>query len=177
ALAWVWGLDPLLPAVLVLAWSLVVATAIDLEHRIIPDRLTLRLPLVLLPLVVLAAAAEANWSGLVRGVLWAVGLPAIMWGLSELFYRLRGQPGIGMGDTKLAISLGLVLGYLGGLQLVAFAYATITAAVVVAVVLLLTGRARLASRIPFGPYLAIGSIVVLLWPQSSAAVVRRVLGL
>jgi leader peptidase (prepilin peptidase) / N-methyltransferase len=48
----VWGPDPLLPALLVFAWSAVVATVIDLGHRIIPNVLTLRLPLVLLPLVV-----------------------------------------------------------------------------------------------------------------------------
>ncbi|MFU8840029.1 MAG: prepilin peptidase [Nitriliruptoraceae bacterium] len=175
--AWVWGLDPLLPALLVLTWSLVVATVIDLEHRIIPNRLTLRLPFVLLPLVALAAALDAAWGSLLRGVIWAVGLPAIMFGLSELFRLLRGQVGIGMGDIKLAISLGLVLGYLGGLELVVFAYATILSAVVIAVVLLLLGKAKLASRIPFGPYLAVGTMVVILFQDPAVGLVRGVLGL
>jgi leader peptidase (prepilin peptidase) / N-methyltransferase len=175
--AWVWGLDPLLPALLVLTWSLVVATAIDLEHRIIPNRLTLRLPLVLLPLVVFAAALDDAWGDLLRGAIWALALPALMFALSELFRVLRGQVGIGMGDIKLAISLGLVLGYLGGLELVVFAYATILSAVLIAVVLLLLGKAKLASRIPFGPYLAIGTMVVVLLQEPAVGLVRGVLGL
>jgi leader peptidase (prepilin peptidase)/N-methyltransferase len=175
--AWVWGLDPLLPALLVLTWSLVVATAIDLEHRIIPNRLTLRLPFVLLPLVVLAAAIDGAWADLVRGLIWAIALPGSMFALSELFRLLRGQVGIGMGDIKLAISLGLVLGYLGGLELVVFAYATVLSAVLIAVGLLLAGKAKLASRIPFGPYLAVGTMVVVLLQEPAVSLVRGVLGL
>jgi len=177
AVTWVWGLDPLLPALLVLTWSLVVATAIDLEHRIIPNRLTFRLPVILLPLVVFAAAMDGAWSDLVRGVIAAIAVPGVMFALSELFRLLRGQAGIGMGDIKLAISLGLVLGYLGGLELVVFAYATIISAVLIAVVLLLAGRAKLASRIPFGPYLAAGTMIVILAGDAGTDLVRSVLGL
>jgi leader peptidase (prepilin peptidase) / N-methyltransferase len=68
AVAWVWGLDPLLPALLVFTWSLIVATAIDLEHRIIPNRLTYRLPFVLLPLLVFAAWMDDAWLDLRRVV-------------------------------------------------------------------------------------------------------------
>lgn len=174
--AWRWDLDPLLPALLVLTWSLVVATAIDLEHRIIPNRLTLRLPLVLLPLVAIAAAVDSNWGALLRGVIAAIAIPAAMLALSEGFRLLRGQVGIGMGDIKLAVSLGLVLGYLGGLELVAFAYATVISAVLIAVLLLLSGRAKLASRIPFGPYLAVGTLLVLVLREEAVAVVRALLG-
>jgi leader peptidase (prepilin peptidase) / N-methyltransferase len=177
AVTWVWGLDPLLPALLVLTWSLVVATAIDLEHRIIPNRLTFRLPVILLPLVVFAAAMDGAWPDLLRGVIAAIAVPGVMLALSELFRLLRGQAGIGMGDIKLAISLGLVLGYLGGLELVVFAYATIISAVVIAIVLLLAGKAKLASRIPFGPYLAVGTMIVILARDAGTDLVRSVLGL
>jgi leader peptidase (prepilin peptidase) / N-methyltransferase len=176
AVAWVWGLDPLLPVLLVLTWSLVVATAIDLEHRIIPNRLTFRLPVVLLPLLVLAAAVDGAWPDLLRGIIAAVAVPGVMLALSELFRLLRGQPGIGMGDIKLAISLGLVIGYLGGFELVVFAYATIISAVVIAIVLLLLGKAKLASRIPFGPYLAVGAMVVVLAQGATTRFVARLLG-
>jgi leader peptidase (prepilin peptidase) / N-methyltransferase len=176
AVAWVWGLDPLLPALLVLTWSLVVATAIDLEHRIIPNRLTFRLPVVLLPLLVFAAAVDGAWPDLLRGIIAAVAVPGVMLALSELFRLLRGQPGIGMGDIKLAISLGLVIGYLGGFELVVFAYATIISAVVIAIVLLLAGKAKLASRIPFGPYLAVGAMVVVLAQGATTRFVARLLG-
>jgi len=177
AVAWVWGLDPLLPALLVLTWSLVVATAIDLEYRIIPNRLTFRLPVILLPLLIFAAAIDGAWPDLIRGLIAGVAVPGVMLALSELFRLLRGQAGIGMGDIKLAISLGLVIGYLGGLELVVFAYATIISAVIIAVVLLLAGKAKLASRIPFGPYLAVGAMVVILARDAGTDLVRSVLGL
>jgi leader peptidase (prepilin peptidase) / N-methyltransferase len=174
--AWVWGLDPLLPALLVFTWSLVVATVIDLEHRIIPNRLTLRLPFVLLPLVIGAAAVDDAWTDLQRGLIAAVAVPGVMLLMSEAYRLVRGRAGIGMGDVKLAISLGLVVGYLGAIDLVVFAYGTILSAVVIAVGLMLAGRAKLASRIPFGPYLAIGAMLPVLDSEALSDLVRRILG-
>jgi leader peptidase (prepilin peptidase) / N-methyltransferase len=178
AVGWVHHDQPvLLAALLVFTWACVVATAIDLEWRIIPNRLTYPLPFVLAALLLVHTVVAGEWSDLRRGVTAGLAIPLGMFLLSELFRFLRGQAGMGMGDVKFAVSLGLVVGYLGGLQLVAFAYATIGSAVVIALVLVLTGRARLASRIPFGPYLATGALVTVLFPVGSADLVRRVLGL
>jgi leader peptidase (prepilin peptidase) / N-methyltransferase len=177
--AWVWWESPaLLLTLLIFTWSMIVATAIDLEHRIIPNRLTYRLPFVLLvPLAIHALVLEDEWPDVRRGLIAAVAIPLGMFLLSELFRLLRGQVGMGMGDVKLAASIGLVVGYLGSFQLVAFAYATIISAVVIAFSLIALGRAKLASRIPFGPYLAIGAMVPVLFPEGSERVVRGVLGL
>jgi leader peptidase (prepilin peptidase) / N-methyltransferase len=172
----VWGLDPLLPALLVFAWSAVVATAIDLRHRIIPNALTLRLPLVLLPLLLLAAVLTGDWIDLRRAVLAGLLVPFVMFVLSELFRLLRGQAGMGMGDVKYAISIGLVIGMLGPLELIVFVYGSILSAVVIAVLLLVTGRARLASRIPFGPYLVLGAQLAILAREPLSRLVLRVLG-
>jgi leader peptidase (prepilin peptidase) / N-methyltransferase len=177
AVAWVWGLDPLLPALLVFTWSLIVATAIDLEHRIIPNRLTYRLPFVLLPLLVFGAWIDDAWLDLRRGAIAGLAIPLGMFLLSELFRLLRGQSGMGMGDVKLAVSIGLVVGYLGGMELVVFAYGSVIAAVVVAFALILTGRAKLASRIPFGPYLAVGAMLPVLAGPATTSFVRGFLGL
>jgi leader peptidase (prepilin peptidase)/N-methyltransferase len=176
--AWVHHEQPvLLLTLLIFAWALVVATAIDLEHRIIPNRLTYRLPFVLAVPLIVHAALTGTWGDLRRGAIAAVAIPFGMFLLSELFRLVRGQVGMGMGDVKLAVSLGLVVGYLGGLQLVAFGYGTIISAVVIAFTLILLGRAKLASRIPFGPYLAVGALLPVLFPQGSAVVVASVLGL
>jgi leader peptidase (prepilin peptidase) / N-methyltransferase len=177
AVVWVWGLAPPVPALLAFTWSLVVATAIDLEHRIIPNRLTYRLPFVLLPLLVFAAWMDDAWLDLRRGVIAGVAIPLVMFLLSEVFRVLRGQSGMGMGDVKLAVSIGLVVGYLGGVELVVFAYGSVIAAVVIAVGLMLAGKARLASRIPFGPYLALGAMLPILAGPATTSFVRRVLGL
>lgn len=152
----------LLPALLALTWGLVVATATDLEHRRIPNVLTLRLPLVLLPLLALAAWQTDAWLDLRRAATAGVAVPAGFLAIAELFYRLRGKVGIGMGDIKLAISLGLVLGYLGGWELVIAFYATSIAGVLVAGSLIATGRATMATKIPYGPYLALGTMTAIL---------------
>ncbi len=176
--ALVWGLDPLLPVLLVFVWSLVVATAIDLEHQTIPNRLTFRLPFVLVPLLVLAAVlAGGAWSDLRRAVIAGIAVPGVMLLLSEGSRLLRGQAGIGMGDVKLAASIGLVVGYLGGLEIVVFAYGSVIAAVVIALTLVALGRAKLATRIPFGPYLAVGSLLPILAGDATTNVVRAVIGL
>jgi leader peptidase (prepilin peptidase) / N-methyltransferase len=172
----VWGLVPLLPALLVFTWALVVATAIDLEHRIIPNRLTLRLPAILLALLLLPTGVEGEWWPLGRAVIVGLAIPAVMLGLSELFRLVRGKQGIGMGDIKFAVSIGLVVGYLGGWHVVVFAYATIISAMLIVVALMLARRANLASRIPFGPYLAIGALVAVLAGDPAVAVVQRILG-
>ena len=172
----VYGLDPLVPAALVFVWSAVVASVIDLEHRIIPNRLTLRLPLVLLALLVVPAALDDAWGNLLRALVVGIAIPAVMFGLSELFRLVRGKQGIGMGDVKFAISIGLVVGYLGGWHIVVFAYATIISAMLIVLGLLLARRASLATRIPFGPYLAMGALIALLLGDPAVALVQRVLG-
>jgi leader peptidase (prepilin peptidase) / N-methyltransferase len=177
AVAWVWGFHALLPALLVFTWSMVVATAIDLEHRIIPNRLTYRLPFVLLPLLVFAAWFDDAWLDLRRAVIAGIAIPLVMFLLSELFRLLRGQSGMGMGDVKLAASIGLMVGYLGGMELVVFAYGSVIAAVVIAVGLMLAGKAKLASRIPFGPYLALGAMLPILAGPATTSFVRGFLGL
>lgn len=153
------GLSWLLPALLVFDWALVVATAIDLEHQIIPNRLTLPLAPILLVLLIPPTLASGVRADLVRAVVAGVGVPAAMLALSETFRVIRGQAGMGMGDVKLAVSIGLVVGYLGGWHLLIWFYASVLSSVAVAVGLVLAGRARLATRIPYGPYLALGSLV------------------
>lgn len=163
-------------AFLVLTWALVVTSAIDIEHRIIPNVLTYRLPAVLAVALVGAAFLDDAWPDLARAGVFAVVLPGGMLLISELFRLVRGKQGIGMGDIKLAVSLGLVLGWLGGAEVVAFLYLSIIGAVLVALLLMVTGRAKMASKIPFGPYLALGSLLVLVGGQPVADTIQSLFG-
>ena len=171
------GLTWLLPALLVTTWSLVVATAIDLEHRIIPNRMTYPLPLVLLVLLLpptfLGPGSPAD---LVRGLVAAVAVPGALELLAQLYRALRGVRGFGLGDIKYLVSLGLVCGYLGLLEVVVLVYGAIVVAVAVAVPLIAVGRARLASRIPFGPYLAVGALLAILLGDRLAGPAGALLG-
>lgn len=175
AAAAVWGWHGFLPVALALLWACVVTTAIDLRLHRIPNRLTLRLPLVLAPLLVVASAITGDWWALGRAAIAGVAVPAVMLALSELFRLLRGQSGMGMGDVKLGISLGLGIGWLGAAELVAFGYLAVATAAVVGIILLVARRRQAASRIAFGPYLALATVAVLL-SDRPATFVRGLLG-
>src|SRR5699024_7300417 len=99
------------------AWSAVVATAIDVEFRRIPNVLTLPLIMIVAGLLAGAAVVDGDGNRLVRAYLAAVAVPAVMLGLSLLYEWWRGQVGIGMGDVKWAVSLAMVVGWLSGLHL------------------------------------------------------------
>lgn len=172
------GLTWLLPVTLVLTWALVVASVIDLEHRIIPNRLTYRLPLVLLVLLIPPTVfGPGSWDDLVRGLVAALLLPGLIELLSQLYRLIRGRRGFGLGDVKYLVSLGLVVGYFGLFEILVLVYGAIVSAVLVAVLLMATGRARLASRIPFGPYLSMGALLALLVGDQLRDPVLGLLGL
>ena len=162
----------------VTTWSAVVATAIDLEHRIIPNRMTYPLPAVLLLLLLPPTFLGPGSPGaLLRGALTAVVVPGAFLLVAEVYRRLRGRMGFGMGDVKYLVSLGLVCGYLGGFEVAVLLYGAMTTAVVVIVALLAAGRVGMASRIPFGPYLAAGALLAILLGERLRPIVLGALGL
>lgn len=162
---------PVLVLLLPVAWSVVVVTPIDLARMIIPDRLTFPLAAWSVLAATGLAIGTGAWADWRRAMIVGLALPAGMLALSLAFQLLRGQVGMGMGDVKWGIALGVSMGWLGPWSVVAFLVATVLASGVVAIVLLALGHAATA-RFPFGPYLAVGAVVGLLAP---ADVVRRLL--
>jgi leader peptidase (prepilin peptidase)/N-methyltransferase len=140
--------DALLGLALVLL--LVPITLIDLDHRIIPNKLTLA-GAILAPALVTLTAPDALAEHLIAGaaaggffLLAAVAYPR----------------GMGMGDVKLAAVLGLFLGRaVGPALLVALLAGTLVGAAVIARKGAQEGR---KTAVPFGPFLALGGIVALL---------------
>ena len=102
------GWSALLPAQLVFTWLLVVLAVIDARTRRIPNRITYPAAPVLVTLVLAAALLEGDPGIAVRSVLG--GLAA---GGSLLALALINPRGMGMGDVKLAVLIGLGLGALG----------------------------------------------------------------
>lgn len=148
AAAAVFGATWQLPVALgILAWLALVA-AVDLETRFIPNRLTYPAILMAPPFILLWPGADAPAS--------AVGALA-GGGFFGLAYLLNRQ-GLGLGDVKLALVLGLYLGWRGTLVAVA---AAVCLGGLAAVVALLCGRSR-KSAIPYGPMLAAGGAIGLL---------------
>ena len=125
---------------------LVAVTATDLTHRIVPNRIVLPAALVVL-LAQTALDPSPEW---LLGALGASGF---------LFAAALAYPaGMGMGDVKLALLLGAMLGYLVGVGLMI----GMVAALVPSIYLLARhGAAARKMGIPFAPFLAFGAIVAL----------------
>jgi leader peptidase (prepilin peptidase) / N-methyltransferase len=139
--------DALLGLALVLL--LVPITLIDLDHRIIPNRLTL-IGAVIAPLLVAFTDPGALPEHLIAGV--AAG--------GFFLIALLAYPsGMGMGDVKLAAVLGLFLGRaVGPAIFVALVSGTLVGALIIARKGTREGR---KTAVPFGPFLALGGVVAL----------------
>jgi leader peptidase (prepilin peptidase) / N-methyltransferase len=134
---------------LALVALLVPVALIDLEHRIIPNRL-------LLPAVAAGAALTAVADAGDLGEHAAAGAGAFAF---LLVAALAYPAGMGMGDVKLAGVLGLFLGVsIVPAMLVAFLAGTLVGLAVIA----REGPKARKKGVPFGPFLAIGGVVGLL---------------
>jgi leader peptidase (prepilin peptidase) / N-methyltransferase len=139
--------DALLGVALVLL--LIPITLIDLDHRIIPNKLTL-LGAVVAPVLVALAAPDALLEHLIA---------AVAAGGFFLLAALAYPRGMGMGDVKLAAVLGLFLGRaVGPAVFVALVAGTLVGAAVIARKGAQEGR---KTAVPFGPFLALGAVVAL----------------
>src|SRR5207249_7564151 len=96
AVALRFGTDWVLPAYLVLTAALLAISIIDLEHFIVPDRITAPLTVAALALLGLAAAVDGQWSRFGRSLLGGLAFFAFL-----LLLNIINPRGMGMGDVKL----------------------------------------------------------------------------
>jgi leader peptidase (prepilin peptidase)/N-methyltransferase len=138
--------------------ALILLLATDLDQKLLPDAVTL--PLIPFAALVLIAGWDpllaGKGLGLVSGLIAGIGAPAVLVLTSRLF-----GGGIGMGDIKLAVSLGLMSGIY--LFIAGFLVASIVFAALL-LVLMATRRVGLKSAIPFGPILIAGGVMAALLP-------------
>lgn len=151
------GLDWVLPAYLLFAWTLLVVAVIDAETRKIPNRLTYPLTPALAVLFVVAALLNGQpWSAL-RAVLGGLAAFAALLALALISPR-----GMGMGDVKLAAFIGLGLGYLGWSYVLLGVFGSFVLGGVVAMALLAVRLRGRKDLLPFGPYLAAAALLAVL---------------
>jgi leader peptidase (prepilin peptidase)/N-methyltransferase len=138
----------LLWASLGLGWTLLALATIDLRHYVLPDLLTL--PLIPAGLAVAFALDPAMLPGHALGAL--LGFGAFV-AIGELYRRLRGRDGLGLGDAKLLAAAGAWLGW-AALPSVVLIGAALALALALAQAL---GGAKLAltGQVAFGPHLAL----------------------
>jgi leader peptidase (prepilin peptidase)/N-methyltransferase len=148
------GVSAQLPAYLYLAAIAVTLAMIDFDVHRLPDSIVLPSYVIGVLLLVPAAAAEANWWSVERGLLSMLALLALY---LALWFAYPG--GMGFGDVKLAGLLGLYLGWLGWNSLFIGAFAGFLLGGTVGVALIAARRATGKTAIPFGPYMLAGAVL------------------
>lgn len=165
---------------------LLVVSVVDLRMGIIPDEANVALGVLgiffaifaggylnianhslLLPYAVIFGAQENIWLAHVLGALLGGAF------FAALVFITRGK-GMGMGDVKLALALGLLFGWpdialLGGVAFVLGA--------LVGVIFIALGKKTMKATLPFGPFLALGSAVVFFYGMEMLTWYFRLTGL
>jgi leader peptidase (prepilin peptidase) / N-methyltransferase len=137
---------------------LIIVSAIDLERQIIPNKVMYPAIPVALASMGIVALALGDYHVITDSLIGAAVI-AVPWALFAIIF----PKGFGMGDAKLAAFTGAILGWRS--ELVGF-FIGIALGAVVGVILMGAGKKGRKSRIPFGPFLAVGALAALLWGQT-----------
>ncbi len=151
------GIHPWLPALLALSLVLVPMSIVDLATRKIATRLVYPATGVVLALLIGAAAATGEWRRLGVAVLCGVLASAFMW---VLWFVYPG--GMGDGDARLSLLLGLGTGWFGWQGTLLGIGAGFVIGSIVGVGYGIAVKKYLKAQLPFGPWLAIGA-GLLMW--------------
>lgn len=143
---------PLLLA-LIFAWFLLALSCIDIKVQLLPDRLLA--PLGILGLLANIYGAFTTPSLAIWGLVVGFGC---LWAINRLFRLFTRQDGMGLGDAKLLGVLGAWLGVASVPMIVFFAAG-------IGVIISIIFRQPQKQRFAFGPYLAIGGLISLLWGE------------
>lgn len=142
----------------IFASSLIVITFIDLDHQIIPDLISL--PGIAVGFLCSFAIPWISWLDSLLGILLGGGSLFLVALVYELLTK---KEGMGGGDVKLLAMLGAFLGWKAVLPVI-FLSSLLGSMVGVPLMLIKKEDGKLA--IPFGPFLAVGAFIYLLWgPQ------------
>ena len=152
------GPDAALPAYLVFFACLVSISVIDLELQIIPNRIVYPTIALSLPLLALAALAKTDIGPLVTALAGAGIAFAIL-----LVVHLISPASMGFGDVRLAFILGLFLGWFDLSQLAIGLFVGFALGAIVGIGLMLFGGHNRKDSVSFGPFLAAGAAIAVLF--------------
>lgn len=140
---------------LLLTWSMIVLSAIDIEHQILPDDITL--PVLWLGLLI---NIQGLFSPLNDAIIGAIAGYLFLWTIYWAFKLITGKDGMGQGDFKLLAMLGAWLGWQALPTIILLS--SFTGALVGITLIVVKGHKR-HQPIPFGPFLAFAGWIALLW--------------
>jgi leader peptidase (prepilin peptidase)/N-methyltransferase len=156
----VFGPTPLLAVRLVFACALIVLFAIDLEHQILPNVITLPGIVVgFLCSFIVPPGPVMSLAGIALG-------GGLLWGIAEAWYWLRKVEGMGFGDVKMLAMVGAFLGV--KMVVLTFVLSSMIGGLLGAA-LLVTRRADMATKVPYGTMLAFAALVASLFGETLLA--------
>ncbi|MBI2029453.1 prepilin peptidase [Candidatus Gottesmanbacteria bacterium] len=151
---------------LMVVFSLFLAIVIaDWKYLIIPNSLVFALISISLLFNIVYSPQL-----LMNRLLTSIGAFAFLW----IIYTLTRGKGMGFGDVKFSLVMGLLLGY--PQIIIAFYIAFLTGAGV-GIILLLLHKAKFGQHIPFGPFLVLATIVTFIWEKQLLIIFLKILGL
>lgn len=140
---------------LILTWSLISLSLIDIDHQLLPDVITQ--PLLWLGL---ALSTHNLFTDSHSAIIGAIAGYLSLWSVYQLFKILTRKEGMGFGDFKLLALFGAWLGW----QVLPFIilFSSLVGACS-GTLMILSGKQSRSTPIPFGPYLSAAGWIVLLW--------------
>lgn len=147
-----WSVVPVVVAYAVFVAASISLVLIDLDVQRLPTPIVIPAGVTGFALLTLSCLLGAAWLDLFRA-----GVGATLLYLAYELMRVVYPKGMGAGDVRLAGLIGLFLGWMGWGSLVVGAFAAFVLGGVYGVVLLVMGRARRGTAIPFGPWMIAGA--------------------
>jgi leader peptidase (prepilin peptidase)/N-methyltransferase len=149
--AYLWyGPSALLIVRLAFAWAMIALFVIDYQHQILPNVITI--PGIVIG-VLSNILAGPGWIASIIGA--AVGAGSL-YAIAEIYYRVRHEEGLGMGDVKMLGMIGAFLGW--KLVLLTLVISSFLGSIV-GVFVLVSRKESLKYAMPFGTFLAVGALV------------------
>lgn len=156
--AWHFGFDWACLGGLLLTWSLIALTFIDLDHQLLPDSITL--PLLWLGIIF---NLFATYTDLTASVMGAIAGYLSLWLVFHGFKLVTGKEGMGYGDFKLLAALGA---WFGWILLPSIILLSSFVGAIVGISLILFRQHQRNIPIPFGPYLAAAGWLALIFGET-----------
>jgi leader peptidase (prepilin peptidase) / N-methyltransferase len=147
---WYYGPSAIFVSRILFGCALIVLFAIDLEHHLLPNVITL-------PGIVVgfgfSLITEPGWRDSLIGIVLGGG---VLWAIAEGYYRIRHEEGLGMGDVKMLAMVGAFIGW--KLTLVTLMMASFAGSIV-GLLMIVSRRGSMKYALPFGTFLAMGAVI------------------
>lgn len=138
---------------------MIVLAMIDVDHMILPDRVTLPgIALGFLSHAALVVTMHLPWRHMLEPLIGALVGGGVILAIYGLWWLIRREEGMGLGDAKMLALIGSFLGWKA--LLVSFFFGVLLGAVVGLALMARSGEG-MRTRLPFGAFLALGGLVAL----------------